>query len=191
MNDLDKQKFRKHIREQLQLLDKLTFENLSYKIAQRLFLTEEWQQAKVIGVTVSIFPEVDTWQIIRMAWNQGKEIAVPRCVQINKDMKFRRIENFSDLEQTSSGLYEPKEDKTLHVRKEHIDLLIVPGVGFDRFGYRIGFGGGYYDRFLVGYLGKTLSLAFSRQIFDFIPTEHFDIPVQKIITDKTIIHCQK
>ena len=72
-----------------------------------------------------------------------------------------------------------------------VDLIIVPGVAFDKCGYRIGYGGGYYDRFLSNLDHVTkISLAFNMQLIDKIPTDHFDIPVNYIITEKEIINCK-
>lgn len=84
-------------------------------------------------------------------------------------------------------MFEPKEHETDAVSKEEIDLVIVPGLLYNRAGYRVGFGGGYYDRFLKDYRGYTISLAFSFQLIDHLPHEEYDIPVGKMITEKEII----
>ena len=72
-----------------------------------------------------------------------------------------------------------------------MDLLIVPGIVFDRQGFRIGFGGGYYDRFLEGQAIRTVSLAHSMQIVDKIPSEPFDVPVDRLVSEKGMVVCQK
>ena len=72
------------------------------------------------------------------------------------------------------------------VEPNDIDLLIVPGIAFDSEGFRMGFGGGYYDRFLQSFKGNTVSLAFQEQIVSNLPKEDHDIPVEKIITDEGI-----
>ena len=140
-------------------------------------------------MTVSNFPEVDTWQLIREGWNQGKRITTPKCIPASKEMVFRQIQGFNELESAYFGLFEPIEQMTDEVVKDDIDLLIVPGLIFNRKGFRVGFGGGYYDRYLKGYEGATLSLAFSMQLRDQIPVESHDIPVGKIITEAAIIDC--
>lgn len=172
---------------ELQSLDRLHYEQMSYMIGKTLTQTEEWKKADTIALTVSRFPEVDTWQLIRKGWEEGKRIAVPKCHPDTKKMTFRQIQSFTDLEHSFFGLFEPKENETPAVPKEEIDLVIVPGLLYSREGYRIGFGGGYYDRFLQDYKGHTVSLAFSLQLRDYLPVEEHDIPVAKIVTESEII----
>ena len=86
-------------------------------------------------------------------------------------------------------MLEPIVEETTSIKKEVIDLQIVPGVVFSNEGYRIGFGGGYYDRYLTDYNGYTLSLAFECQTGYVIPIETHDIPVRKIYTEKREILC--
>ena len=93
-------------------------------------------------------PEIPTFHIIEQAWHEGKEVAVPKCNPENKAMEFKKITSFEQLESVYSGLLEPVAE-TVKVRDQHdLDLLIVPGLAFTKDGYRLGFGGGYYDRFL-------------------------------------------
>ena len=102
-------------------------------------------------------------------------------------MTFREITSFSQLEVVYYGLQEPVEEQTSAVIHNEIDLLFVPGLSFETKGYRLGHGGGYYDRYLAQYQGETVSLAFPVQVVDEIPVEPFDIPVQKIVTNKWVI----
>ena len=141
---------------------------------------------RCIGITISSPPEVDTFQIIRKAWDEGKQIVIPKCLPKERKMDFRKLERFDQLESVYSGLLEPIESKTNLVEPSDIDLLIVPGIAFDSEGFRMGFGGGYYDRFLQSFKGNTVSLAFREQIVSNLPKEDHDIPVEKIITDEEI-----
>jgi 5-formyltetrahydrofolate cyclo-ligase len=184
---LDKKAMRKKMAAELQSIDRPDYEQMSYLIGTALAKTEEWKNADTIALTVSRFPEVDTWQLIRKGWEEGKKIAVPKCHPDTKKMTFRQIQSFAELEHSFFGLFEPKENETTAVPKEEIDLVIVPGLLYNRDGYRIGFGGGYYDRFLADYKGQTVSLAFSRQLTAALPVEEHDIPVGKIVTEKEII----
>lgn len=183
----DKEAIRKRMKEKLSALSKPMYEHLSYLIAQRLFQDSDWNQADTIGITISKPPEVDTFQIIRKAWEEGKKVVIPKCHPSTKTMTFRSLSAFSQLESVYYGLYEPIESLTEQVLPEEINLLIVPGIAFSKEGYRIGFGGGYYDRYLQQYKGNTLSLAFHMQIFDTLPFEKHDIPIEKIITEKETI----
>jgi len=183
----DKKTLRKQIQYHLSSISKPSYEHMSYIIAQKLFQTPSWIKATTIAVTLSNSPEVDTFQIIRKAWEEGKKVVVPKCLPKTREMDFRILTNFSQLESVYSGLLEPIESETELVTKEDIQLVIVPGLGFSRTGYRLGFGGGYYDRFLIGYEGDTLSLAFEQQILESVPVEEHDIPVKQIISNEETI----
>ena len=99
-------------------------------------------------------------------------------------MDFRVLENFDQLETVYFSLLEPIESQTTLIDPQEIELLLVPGLAFTKAGFRLGVGGGYYDRFLEVNHVNTLSLAFHQQIVPEIPLEKHDLPVMKIITDK-------
>lgn len=184
---MDKRQIRLEMKEKLNELTKPEYEDFSFRIANQLYEDVDWQVASVVGITLSRPPEVDTYQIIRKAWEQNKTIVVPKCDPKDRQMTFRILNNFQQLESVYFGLYEPIEEKTTALLSEAIDLLIVPGVAYSKTGFRIGFGGGYYDRFLTNYDGKTISLAFSLQLVDRLPIERHDIPVSKVITEDEVI----
>ncbi|MDR6998746.1 5-formyltetrahydrofolate cyclo-ligase [Neobacillus niacini] len=183
----DKRSFRKQMMDTLSQVSKPIYEDLSYKIANRLFDDQDWRNARVIGITISKVPEVDTYQIIRKAWELGKQVVVPKCLPKEKLLSFRILTEFSQLESVYYGLFEPKEELTKEVEPGLIDLLIVPGLAYTKEGYRIGFGGGYYDRFLSNYRGKTMSLAFDIQVVPEFSIEEHDLPVSKIMTNHEVI----
>lgn len=180
----EKQRLRQEIKERLRSIPRPLYEHYSYVIAQTLYRDRLWVSAHTIGITISNSPEVDTYQIIRRAWEEGKRIVTPKCLPKEKKMDFRILDRFDQLESVYFGLLEPIESKTEKVEPKEIDLMIVPGLGFDKDGFRLGVGGGYYDRFLQYYSGSTLSLAFEEQMVDDIPKEAHDIPVAKIITNE-------
>jgi 5-formyltetrahydrofolate cyclo-ligase len=182
-----KKNLRKSIKAKLSELSLPQYEDQSYKIAQQLFLTEDWIEAATVAVTVSKVPEVDTFQIIRKGWEQGKRMVVPKCEPNTRKLDFRELKHFSELESVFYGLFEPIVSETISVNPDDIDLVVVPGLAFSKNGYRLGFGGGYYDRFLANYQGKRISLAFKDQIVSEIPVESHDIPVEKIITSGGVI----
>jgi 5-formyltetrahydrofolate cyclo-ligase len=180
----EKQRLRKEIKERIHSIPKALYEHYSYVIAQTLYKDPLWTSAHTIGITISNSPEVDTYQIIRKAWDEGKRIVTPKCLPKEKQMDFRVLDRFDQLESVYFSLLEPIEARTKRVEPIEIDLIIVPGLGFDKNGFRLGVGGGYYDRFLQNYNGDTLSLAFQEQMVDDIPKEAHDIPVAKIITNE-------
>ena len=180
----DKKIVRKLIKLSLEQITDEKRVEYTKQISTQLYNLNEWKQSKVIGITISIPPEIPTLHIIEQAWREGKEVVIPKCNPENKTMQFKKITSFEQLESVYSGLLEPVEN-TLEVRSEKINLLVVPGLAFTREGYRLGFGGGYYDRFLSSYNGSTVSLAFECQLVDQLPTELHDIPVHLVVsTDK-------
>lgn len=183
-----KNEIRQEMKEKLLKISKPVYEDYSYKIACRLFEQKDWLGAHSIGITVSKYPEVDTYHIIHKAWELGKRVAVPKCVPEKKRLTFRTLTDFSQLESVFYGLLEPIPEKTKEVQAIQLDLLIVPGLAYTKTGLRLGFGGGYYDRFLSDYSGKTLSLAFNEQIISDIPVKDHDIPVAKIITPDRVMN---
>ena len=161
----------------------------SVQIHKKLLLEETIDKSEIIGITLSAFPEVETWILIEELWKLGKKVAVPKCEPSTRSMNFYEIVSFDQLEVVYMKLREPIVSVTQRVNAAQIDVLIVPGVVFDRNGYRIGFGGGYYDRYLSGYTGVTISLAFDCQVVENVPVETFDIPVDCIITESERILC--
>ncbi|KAB7670127.1 5-formyltetrahydrofolate cyclo-ligase [Bacillus sp. B1-b2] len=174
------------MKQQLSKLERPSYEHLSYQIAQYLYKDKDFQSAAHIGLTLSHIPEVDTYQLIRACWEQGKKVSVPKCLPHSKEMDFRSINSFNQLECVYSNLYEPIVEQTTSTESSEIDLLIVPGLIFSKAGYRVGFGGGYYDRYLTNFQGKTISLCFTMQLLDKIPVEEHDRKIQKIITNEGV-----
>lgn len=184
-----KKVLRSELKERLSRLDQKVYQAKSSIIHTVLFQQPDWLKAETIGVTLSQFPEVDTFAIIQKGWEEGKRMVVPKCYPEQKKMIFYEITSFEQVEKGYFNLFEPLPEKTKAVQKEDIDLLIVPGLGYSKDGYRIGFGGGYYDRFLKDFKGITLSLAFREQLVDEVPAETHDIPVQKLISEEGVIIC--
>lgn len=187
----EKKQFRSTMIKQLQSINKPLYEHMSYQIASQLYNDAAFISASHVGITISKFPEVDTYQIIRTAWQLDKKVSVPKCIPATRQMIFRELEQFNQLESVYSNLFEPIIEKTKQTDTEQIDLLLVPGLAFSPKGYRLGFGGGYYDRFLQHYSGQTISLGFSMQIQQQIPIENHDLAVQKIITNEGIIYANE
>ncbi|MDI2588111.1 5-formyltetrahydrofolate cyclo-ligase [Psychrobacillus sp. NEAU-3TGS] len=182
---------RNDMKTRLASLNQESYFTYSTEIENRLLIEESVQHASIIGITISAFPEVNTEGIIKRVWEIGKTVVVPKCNPKDRSMTFYKIDSYDQLETVYMKLLEPNPDLTVGVLSEDIDLLIVPGVVYSKTGYRIGYGGGYYDRFLTNYTGQTISLAFDFQIVDQVETEMFDIPVDKIITNKGIIPCKQ
>ncbi|RFB10543.1 5-formyltetrahydrofolate cyclo-ligase [Bacillus sp. HNG] len=182
-----KRDLRKEMKETLLSIDRVTLNKWSQEITEHVLSLPEWVNAKTIGITISGEYEVNTKYLIEKAWESKKRVAVPKCHSKTKTMTFREITSFSQLEVVYYGLQEPIEDQTKEVLHNEMDVLFVPGLCFVTNGYRLGHGGGYYDRYLTEYGGNTVSLAFPEQLVEELPVEAFDIPVQKIVTNTKVI----
>ncbi len=184
-----KTEIRKTLIKKLAELSSETLQDYSERIEAALYNHPKWVKAKTIGVTVSRGNEVSTHQIIKKAWAEDKRVTVPKCVPLTKALDFRELRHFDQLESVYYGLMEPDPEKTASIDKSHIDLIIVPGIAYDPLGFRIGYGGGYYDRFLADYRGDVLAVAYSEQMIQRVPEEIHDKPVQTIITPDTTFEC--
>src|SRR5699024_8900956 len=101
------------------------------------------------------------------------------------------VTNFEQVRRGHFGMEEPVPEKTQKIEKQQIDLMIVPGLIYNESGYRIGFGGGYYDRFLSDFSHATLALLHSDQLVSSFPVEKFDIPVAFLVTEEGMISSKK
>ncbi len=185
---------KKHLREQsLALLKRLHNQNHQdfLDIHDNLKASLLWQEAFLIGITVAKSPEIPTIPLIESAWHAGKKICVPKCNPSDRSMKFYQIDDLSQLEPSKFGVLEPIVSITQPIDSGAIDLLVVPGLMFNHSGYRIGFGGGYYDRFLEKNALLTVSIIHSQQISDKIIIEDHDIPISSLFTESSVIDCNK
>lgn len=180
--DLDKKELRQKGIAKLQelALHKGKKQEKETIILQLLFASRLWQEANCIAAIRATDIELDTQPIFQRAFQEGKQVVAPKALQ-NRLLTFHPVVEDTSYHVSNFGVQEPLVTDT--VAKDEIDLLIVPGIVFSSRGYRIGFGGGYYDRFLMDYKGQTVSLVFNEQIVEDWQPEKFDLPVKKIITD--------
>ncbi|WP_216830012.1 5-formyltetrahydrofolate cyclo-ligase [Alkalihalobacterium elongatum] len=177
------------IKNKLKEMTQEEYKSKSKKIFEQLCSTSLWKNATTVAITISRGNEVDTYPIIERAWREGKKIAVPKTYPETSEMVFFQIKNFNELESTYFQLKEPIQTICVPVDKDQLDLILVPGVAFDKNGNRLGYGGGYYDRYLEDFRGETCALTFEQQLVDDIPLEPFDIPVQMIVTEDQVYMC--
>ncbi|EOL42845.1 5-formyltetrahydrofolate cyclo-ligase [Enterococcus caccae] len=147
------------------------------EISQTLFHDPCWENAETIAITKSLDFEFDTHILLSRGWQEGKQLLMPITGK-NRVLTFHRITPETIFERTAFGVEEPKDASEVSV--ETIDLVVVPGIVFTHEGFRIGFGGGFYDRFLKQYQGETCSLVFSEQIQENWQVEPFDLPVKRL-----------
>jgi 5-formyltetrahydrofolate cyclo-ligase len=165
----------------------------SRDIRKHLESMEEYQQAQRIVFYVSLPKEVDTHEIIQATLKKGKQVAVPVTDRWGRNLVLSELKDFkAELARSTYGVLEPKPQFYRYFEVKNIDLVIMPGVAFDRRGHRLGFGGGYYDSFLkkVPATVPRIALAFDFQIMEELPRDIWDKKVHQIITEKEIILCK-
>jgi len=187
---MDKSTLRNRVKEALATMSEEAYHEQSLAIVKKVLQEPYIIEAKTIGITISNKPEVDTIVLIDELWKLGKKVAVPKCNPKTREMTFYVINSFEQLETVYMHLREPIPEKCEFVDANEMNVLLVPGVAFDQYGYRIGYGGGYYDRYVLNYKkGKLMSLLFDEQLVDRVPTEAHDCPVDIIVTPTICIDC--
>ncbi|CAH1851931.1 5-formyltetrahydrofolate cyclo-ligase [Convivina praedatoris] len=151
-------------------------------LRQLLLQMASWKTAKRVALTLSLPFELDTQPLIKAAWQANKQVVVPQIK--NQQMAFVEITPQTSYQVGPLGILEPCDVSI--VQSETIDLVITPGLAFTKTGKRLGFGAGYYDRFLVNYAGPTVALALSCQIVPDLPQDKYD---QRIMTILFNDHC--
>ena len=158
----------------------------SLEIAKRVIADDWYKDAKTVAIYKSLPSEVDTSYIISCALSSGKRVVLPKV--FGSDMRFFEISEKEELIKSSFGVLEPAGEDSRYVPLSRIDLVLVPGLCFDKCKNRLGFGRGYYDRYLRGAGVKTIGLCFCSQLApdNIIPTDMYDVKMQKIITENEI-----
>ncbi len=160
-------------------------------ILRRLTSLREYAQADWLYTYVSKPIEVDTVELIRRALSQGKHVAVPRCVPGTREMEFYEIASLEELAPGAFGVLEPVPGCSRLVEEETGGLCVVPGLSFDSEGYRLGYGKGYYDRFLSRFRGVTVGACYSGCVRRMLPHGYFDRPVDILVTERMIRNISK
>ena len=182
MVSLVKAKLRLALKERVRGLSRKERAEKSHRIQKALFRRKFFKNARVILFYASLPSEVDTWPMMRQALKRHKRVLVPfmrkgRIVPSEvKDLK-------ADLGRGPYGIFEPRGRSFRPVKLSDVDLVIVPGIGFDRRGFRLGRGGGHYDRFLCKLRGHVplVGLAFKAQRIQRIPVARHDISVDEVL----------
>lgn len=190
---MDKRETRRRIFALRDRLDSREIEQKSARIAARLYRLSAYRQARVIMFFLSFRSEVATRAMVEESMARGKRVLVPKAVPETRELIPSVMHDWElDLAPGAYGIPEPRPEALRPVDPAQIDLLIVPGVAFDRQGNRLGYGGGYYDRFfsLLQVDVLLVALAFELQIIDEVPVSEWDHPVDWIITEDRAI-CTK
>lgn len=154
------------------------------KIQNSLFSLDCFKNAETVCTFISVFKEPDTVEIIHRLWDEGKKVIVPITDTETNTLSLSYIESMSDLQKGTFGIPEPAVIKP--AAESEIDLILVPGLAFDREGGRMGFGKGYYDRLLEKTAAVKIGLCYEFQLSPKIPTEAHDVPMDIIVTEEKI-----
>lgn len=173
---------RKLIKEYRSKLSSNEADSMSRCIQEKVLATEDYKYSDVVLIYKSVNNEVDTDMIIEDAISKGKKVALPKV--IDKDIIFYQITSNDDLIFGYMGIPEP-EDNPYKMIDDPDALLIMPGLAFDYNFNRVGYGGGFYDRYIASHPdNKKIAIAFDKQIFDEIDVGDYDKKVDIIFTDK-------
>jgi 5-formyltetrahydrofolate cyclo-ligase len=182
-----KRKIRSGIQHERDTLDETIRQDKSLQIANKFIGLSQYDESSCMLAYHPFRSEIDTRIIIRDAITRGKKIALPRVGKEGLELFY--IKNLEeDLEPGTYGIMEPIPSRCEKAEPSHVDLAIVPGVGFDRKHNRLGYGGGFYDRLLtcipVGV--PKIALAFDLQVIDKVPVSEHDLKIDILITESQI-----
>ena len=162
----------------------------SEDIVDQVLLLNEYVRARGIACYVSKDTEVDTRVLIRTSLDRGKRVLIPVVKKGEVELFFSEIKDLGkELAPGTFGILEPKLEFVRRVELDAIDLMFVPGIAWDKEGYRLGWGRGYFDRVIQKLPShvKTAGLAFSLQLINRVPRDQFDVPVDMVITESRVI----
>ena len=165
-------KRRKETKHRLEKSKTIQFEVMNHPL---------YQGSEVVAIYNSFASEVSTKELIRMSIGTKSVVLIPKVV--DKELIFIKIDEDTEYQTSKYGIEEPVSNKEY---RGPIDLVIVPGVAFTKEGNRLGYGGGYYDRFLKGKDIPTIGICFESQIVESLPTEEHDIEVDFVQTEENI-----
>ena len=175
---MDKKELRRTIREKKRAMTEAEIESRSAKLAQLLYASEAYRNAKTIYGYLPYNQEVRTVPMLEQALRDGKRVAVPKV--FGDEMKFLYLEDLTKVAKGYAGIPEPIADEP--EARDDSALVLMPGLAFDPQGHRIGYGGGFYDKFLAAEPNHpTLALCYDFQLLPELETEEHDIPVDTVL----------
>ena len=184
---MSKKDLRDKLRRIMADIDAVTLRERSARACRRLADQPEFMRAEVVMVFLSTAHEIDTASLVLHAWEAGKRVLAPRISWEQRRMLPTEIRSLTDdISRSPLGVREPVSGPPIPVAD--IDLVLVPGLGFDHVGHRIGRGRGFYDRFLAhrDFRGVACGLALAEQFVDPIPAGPHDRPVELLVTDEQV-----
>ena len=191
---VEKENLRRYI---LRLRDRQSIgevEQKSQDITDQVLHLHEYVRARGIACYVNKDTEVDTRVLIRNALGQEKRVLIPVVKKGEVDLFFSEIKDLGkELAPGTFGILEPKQEFVRPVSLDEVDVIFVPGIVWDREGYRLGWGRGYFDRAIKKLPPhvRSAGLAFNLQLITRVPRDQFDVPVDMVVTESRVIRCHK
>lgn len=180
-----KTELRNSIKEERRNMDAEKKQQLDNGVTRNVFRLYQYRAAKTILVYVSTAIEVDTFKFIKGALADGKQVAVPRCIPDTRLMDFHYITSLEDLSPGAFGVLEP--DPSLPKVEDFSGcLMLLPALSLDYLGFRLGYGKGYYDRYMSKFTGACAGICYSENVRRHMYHGRFDRPVDVIVTEKWI-----
>ena len=174
---MNKTELRRMIREKKRAMTPAEIDEKSARLGELFRESEAYRNAKSIYGYLPYNQEVRTTPMLRQAQLDGKRVAVPKCY--GDEMRFIWLDDLSRVEKGYANIPEPIDDGP--IADDPTALVLMPGLAFDPQGHRIGYGGGFYDKFLAKEMHPTLALCYDFQMLDHLETEQFDIPVDTVL----------
>ena len=175
---MDKQALRKEIKEKKRAMTEEQIVSKSQALGEMFLASDAYKQAKTIYGYLPYNQEVRTTAMLQQALQDGKRVAVPKCY--GDEMRFIYLEDLNQVEKGYCNIPEPILDEP--VADDPTALVLMPGLAFTKEGLRMGYGGGFYDKFLAAEPNHpTLALCYDFQMVEYIPTEEYDVPVDWVL----------
>ncbi len=165
--------------------------DIDARIADQVTALPAYASANLVLPYLAFGDEIETRGIIEAAWRDGKTVALPRCIPHSREMAWYVVTSFDGLVKSPFGVDEPAEDPAneIDVASREDALCLVPGLTFDGQGFRLGYGGGFYDTFLARFAGVSVGLCRSCQLVDDVPSrDAHDLPANFVVTETGVVH---
>ncbi len=182
----EKKEIRKIFLEKRDALTPFDIFRRSNVIIGHLLSLQEFENAKTILSYISFGSEVNTHGLIRLLLEK-KEVFVPFVEKDRREIYISELRDWNELSSGAYGILEPKKECIREREINEIEIALVPGLAFDEEGYRIGYGGGYYDKLLKKMDGEKIGVAYDFQISKKVPREGHDIKMDRIVTEKRVL----
>ena len=186
----EKQKLRSLFLKKRESLNELLAKELSNKISRKILESHFWQNYLNLAFYMAKGKEVALTELIGRSFLAGKRVYLPKTWLKEKRLTFHRVYSFSDLVPGPFGILEPNpmnEEASVN----SLDVIFIPGLAFDLKGFRLGYGGGFYDRVLRDTKACKIGVCYSFQLIESLPVEPHDEPVDFIFTEDGLVQCQK